>query len=387
MKRITFFFLCFLILFGVPRPAFAMTVVVEDSVTLKEETVIEGNYAVTGSTITIDGTVNGDLLCAGQTIIIRGVINGDVLCVGQTITVEGPVDGNIRTIAQTLTVDADIARNVMALGQTITIGKNAIVGNELLIAGQQANIAGFVTNDVIGGFQTILIDGVIGGSVKLETESMTLGKEANIAGSLNYASSKKAMIDPQATIAGEVVYREVTRSEKKEFVRTPSKWQRTRGFVVDFIITLIFGLLFIIFLPRVVEKAQNMLEKTPWKSLGITVLTLCVFPIAFLLLCITLVGIPFALIFAMALFVLFFAGKLIVAYSIGCYVIRLLVKKSDVRPMVCMAAGIFVTTLLCVLPIIGGIMSMIVYMFGFGAMAQAVFIKAQIKNRGIAFKK
>lgn len=327
----------------------------------KDETV-DGNAYLAGNSIRVEGTVNGDLYCAGSTIVISGTINGDVHCAGQTLTMGGKVSGSVQLAGQSVTINGQIGGSVAAYGQTVTSETASTIGRDLTVGGQDVVLNGVVGRDIIGGGAQMTINSMVGRDVQGEYQTLVIASNGKIAGILSYASPQ------DATINGSVAGR-VQRYESSNY-----SGQRVVSPIADFVTGAIVMILWVVIialaLALVAPKKMRTITTLSGRDLiivfAIGFLALFVAPIIGIVLMITIIGLPLALIGLLVGAVLALISGGVTSYYIG----RLLMKNLHPVAATSLAAVIlalsFAVPLLNIITILGSLA------FGVGATLYAL---------------
>lgn len=356
MKLKSFFFILIITLFGVAPFAPARAFEIREGNEAKEvlvtkDTVIKGSLLAAGNSVIVDGTIQGDLYCAGQTIIVRGIVVGDVLCAGQTLDISGNVGGNIRSLGQLIAISAPVKRNVVVMGQTINVAPSAVISGEFLAVGQ-----------------TIRLDSSVGGDVNTAGESIILGEKARLAGNFTYASPKAATEATGAAITGKVSH---IVSEKLEPKPTTAKkllpkaqpW--TTRAVGSIVFYLILGALVVLIAREKVRRITQQMLARPWFDGFVGFLTMIVAPIAIMMVAMTIIGIPLAVILGIIFVVMILVSRVYVAVIVGDTLLSAIGRmKSGL--FLQMMTGVVIIELLAAVPVIGILVTCAATLWGLG---------------------
>jgi hypothetical protein len=217
---------------------------------------------------------------------------------------------------------------------------------------------------------------IVGGTVNAYTKNLTLSPATRIAGDLNYWSENKLVINPEASISGQTNYHYVQtpKYEEKEAARIDNEkimGVATMGSLIFYIyslaVSMIIGLMIIKLLPVFTEGTIRTLETRPWTSLGIGFLTVLLFPMIFVILLMTIVGIPLALILMLALALIWFIAETFVALYIGTKLLNYLRREKSSKSW-SLFTGLLVLGILSLIPFINFFVGMLTYLFGIGAL-------------------
>lgn len=346
-------------------PALAFDGRTGDKVTIPSGEVVDDDLYLAGDTITIDGTVNGDVLAVGSEITVNGQINGSLIAAGGTIVVNGEVTRAVRIAGGTLEVTGNVGSDVAAAGGMLSLTSAANVGNDLVLGAGQANVAAPVGGDIIGGGGEITLSNAVSGNVKLGVDNLTLLSTSSIEGNLVYTSESEADIQPGAQITGTTTHKLPPPTEE------PEEGIGIVGKIIGFLMTLALGIVIVVLAPRRMKAITEAIRTRPWPSLGWGAVLLIVTPIAALIVCITVIGLPIGLI-ALALYgVMIYLAQIFIGLLIGKLIIGSFkgVETVETRGILigALALGLAILTLLKLIPYAGFFIGLAAVLFGFGA--------------------
>lgn len=354
------------ILFFLPLASKAAEVKSGENIYLAKEESIDGSLYAASNNITIDGDINGDLIAAAQTITINGRLEGDLIAAAQTITVNGEINGNVRVASNNTTLNGKIARNVNFIGNTLIIGQEAEIGWDILTESINANIMGLIGGSVYGDGDNIILSGKIakdfyfGNGHKMK--NLAISPEAKINGNLYYNKDTQVKLGDQASVAGNIYPLETP--ERKDSL-TPRLWSFTYFLFASFII----GLILITLSKKFVLNLNNILKEAPLASLGWGSLIFLATPAIAILLLLTIIGAPLALILITVWLLALWVGKIFTAIFIGSEIMKKITKEkySEKNLLVAMIIGIIILRVLFIIPAIGWIISLLATCLSLGA--------------------
>lgn len=355
-----------------------------------------------GESITIAGdeVINEDLYLAGETIIINGTVNGDLWAAGKNVTINGRVANSVYAFANQVVVLGDVGRGVKAFGKSVRIAGN--VDGDLVVAGEEIKIdsSANIQGDILFGARAVFFDGPVGGSilgggseitmnsgvmgdVRFGVKDLILTNMAHIGGDLTYFSENEASIGSGAEIDG------VTTHRLPEYPGYKDKLKKIFPFVllartvrksIGFFMALVVGLVFILLAPKWMQSMINSLQKKPGPCAGWGALILFAVPPGILIALITVVGIPLAVITLFLYLTAVYISQIIVSLFIG----RLIISRGsnmDTKALMfgVFTLGLFIISLLRFIPVFGYIVSIVVILFGLGAIVVTEGIR-----RGVA---
>jgi hypothetical protein len=401
---------------SITTPALAFEGKEGDSIVIGKDEVINDDLYVGAKTFTLDGTVKGDVLAGGEIITINGTIDGDVMAAGQTVIINGNVTGSVRIAGAALFVgeNAKIGGDIIALGASLETRKGSTIGQDAVIFGSQALLAGDITRNVKMSAGGAELHGNIGGNVEAEVGEarhdgpspkayipqspiplpdvkggLTIDPAAKIGGKLTYTSAKELSI-PGGVIAGAVtriepVVTPVVQPTASELFMA-SMLNTMRKIVTLILLGLLLGWLF----PAFISLSINHVRTAPLPSFGWGIVAIAAFFFALLVLIIatifgalifgalTLNGLSATIVFLglLGIFVLIFGFVLAMTY-IAQIIISILGGKlilEKVKPEWAnhkvwpLVIGVVLFAILTSIPVLGWLAGLVIVLLGLGAL-------------------
>lgn len=330
--------------------------------TVPASQVVDGDYFAFGETVEISGTVNGDLYASGSQVVIDGRVNGDVLVAGGRVNLSGSVSQDVRAAGGQVTIAGNVGRNLTVAGGNVEIASSAVVRGGVVAAGGSVDLAAPVGGAAKIAAGTLILANRIAGNVEAAVGTLRIASKAEIDGNVSYWSGREASVSEGARIKGKMV-RNVPPERPRLFPAALFAWL---VFVsINFVCTLILGLLSARFLPRYHQSVIATLRERPWASLGVGFVAAVVLPVVCALLFATVLAIPLALILLLAFFILLYWSRI---YAIGRIGESILAR---LRPASSRASafvlGLFVYYILAIIPVVGWLVVPLVILFGLGA--------------------
>ncbi len=345
----------------------------KEVVVLPKEVTINKDYFGWGERVTVSGTINGDAYLAGGNIVVEGPINGDLLAAGGTIFIKGKVKNNVRVVGGVVNISGEVGGNVSVAGGAVTITNNAKINGSLVAAAGNLDVFAPIGRGMTAGIGQLTIGSDISGDVIAGTGQISLTPNAKLNGNLNYWSNKKALLQQGATVSGVIKQNTPPEHSFKQF--NPKRvvvFLAGASLVLKFIglITyLIIGMLMLKFLPVYSQKTTNLIAEKPWNSLSIGILTLLLVPVAYLILMMTIVGIPLAFILMVGFLIELFLPKVYDALLIGQKTLEGLGQHG--RKGWALLLGLVIYTVITLIPVLGGVVAVLATLFGLGAIVLA----------------
>ena len=316
-----------------------------DTATVAAEETVNSSLYASGRTVDIAGTVDGDVFCAGMNVSVSGTVRGDIICVGQTVTVSGNVEGDVRLAGQTVTLGGTVDGNASVATSSFSLEGRASIGGDLSAAGSDLVLNGTVGRDAALAGATATLNNEIGRNVNASVETLVLHGQADVGGGLYYTSANEARMDQGAQVAGET--RRTEPEQAKGTFEAP--FVTSVGFVLYLIAALmILSLALVLLFPAPVHAASEIALASPLRVLLTGFIAGLAAPVVIVILMITVLGFPLALLLLLIWLVVVFLAGPIFSYYVG----RLLLR-AQTNPFLIMALGSLVVLILLFIPILG----------------------------------
>lgn len=324
---------------------------------------IDDDLYIASETIVVEGTVNGDVYAAGSSVSIRGTVNGDVFAAGSDVIVGGSVKGSVRAAGSSVRLDGGtIGGSVSGFASTFTIEKDTKVGGGLNFGASSAVIRGDVARGVVGGGSSVVISGSIGKNADLAAQRITLESSSKINGNLTYYGDATLQRDSGSQVSGEVKH--LAQKQKKQ--EQQAYQDKAAGTIWWLLALYLTGAVIIWLFPTMTRGVASTIERRPGLSVATGSLVILFALPVFIVLLITLIGIPIALILGAVLAVAIYLSKFFTALTVGNLIARRTGWKPN--PYADAAIGLILITLLELIPVIGWLAALLSMLFGLGAL-------------------
>ena len=352
--------------------------------------VFDDDLTVAGGEVEITAQVADDVYAAGGRISIEGRVYGDVVALGGFVDIGAPVGENVLALGISISVDGPVGDDVRAAAGNLRIGKAAAVARDAYLAGRKVTIAGRVGRDVkaCGGRITIAgrvgrdvkacgreitIAGEIAGDADLTAGAIEIGPDAVIGGNLTYRSPGEARIAEGARIAGEI-----TRAPFPYRAHAPWRWIAVAAAVavVWALGLMVVGTVLYLVFPGFTVAAARTVAAEPWRSLGLGLALVAAPPLAAMLLFMTGVGAPLALIVAALYFVALMLGFVTAALALGEAGARRLGRGPELTTgwrILSLAVAVALLLVIGAIPWLGWLVLLVALFFGLGAFALELY--------------
>ncbi|MGQ9683106.1 MAG: hypothetical protein ACUVX9_11250 [Anaerolineae bacterium] len=279
-----------------------------------------------------------------------------LLALGQTVLADGGREARL-VFGQNLTLHSgEEAGDVVVFGGHATLDPGAIVRGDLVVFGGDAVVSGSVNGNiaVFGGVVELRETAVVGGDVHA-TETVRRAAGARVGGSVsdwgrggwNWGGGPRVF---------------VPRGHALNFHRPLISTVQT---VLSALMLLVLGVIVVLLAPNATRTVSQCLLAAPLHSGGLGLAVAVLFPVAAVLLAVTIVGIPALVLLAIGLAVAGIFGWVAVALTLGDKLMQAV--KQEQTAIVSVSVGIVALVLLSAMPCLGGIVWSVAGVWGLGA--------------------
>ena len=341
----------------------------DDTINIPEEEITNDDLYAGANVITIDGTINGDVWAAARTISIGGLVDNSVMAIAQTIDISGDIGHTVRVVGETVSISGDIAGDLFIAGNKITIADNAHIKGDLLLGGGVILVNGIVDGDIKGGGGEITIGNKVGGDINLEVSELTILSTANIKGNLTYIGENRAEVQSGAQINGITTHKLSEAKEDQPDSFFLALLSSIKMKLIGFLMALLAGLLIILIAPKRLASIAESISSRPGPSVGWGALLLFATPIAAVVICITIIGLPVGLITLALWGIAIYLAQIPVGLFLGQWIISHFRDVEDNRGIMigALATGLIILKLLSLIPHLGFFVGLAIVLFGLGS--------------------
>jgi anti-sigma factor RsiW len=211
-KRLTGTAAGLLLLFGglvplglaVPAEAALDFRVDEEVIHIRADETVDGVLFASGRTVILEGTVNGDAVLWAERVEVSGVVIGNLVTGGDDVEITGTVEGSLIGGGDVMRLDG-VVKGSAAIGTgSFTMGSSAKVERDLSVGGGRVIIGGDVARDANVGTPNLQVTGRIGRDLQFGGESLVV--TGTVLGDIeaHVRDEERVRVDGAEQIGGEL---------------------------------------------------------------------------------------------------------------------------------------------------------------------------------------
>ncbi|MBQ9004115.1 MAG: polymer-forming cytoskeletal protein [Eggerthellaceae bacterium] len=301
----------------------------------------------------------------------------DVLAAGRSVELRDcEVSGSVRVAAQDIEIDGlDVSENVTVAGESITIGSTK--AKAVAVAGKRAVVGGSCESLVVYA-SDVFINGEVEGDVVVGANSVEIGPDARIKGTLHVNAPSEPVMQRGAEVA------DVEFEKSDEAAPTVPVGDVLGGFsstlvvvmgIVGIIGTLIVAVLAEWLFRRHTAAAADMIRARTGAFIGTGIVGAIVAPLAIIILCVLVITLPVAGALTLALL----AMTVVAGGFAGASLFKLAFPK--LGRFACALAGGAIVGVAGAIPILGRIVQAAAFMYFLGYVLQSIYLNTRTDNR------
>ncbi len=304
-----------------------------DIIRIGENYTLKEGETLTGSLIVIGGNA---------TLEKDSKVTGDVVVIGGELTVDGKVSSNIVIIGGNGSVSSKVSADVVAIGGQITLTETAVVGGNVVTMGGQVDQdpGAEVAGDIINNVQPMV----------------EIPDVPNVPNTPNTPNVPNTPDGPNVNIDFNPFWEIVT-----------VLWRAVAVAAVGMLLTL--------FLQPQLERVADAVTRQPVLAGSFGLLTVVVAPLAIIIMTVTLILIPVALLVALIIPLAWLFGMVALGQEVGDRFTKAV--NQTWAPVLSTGLGtlmlVLVTGFLGLIPCIGWLLSFLVSLFAIGGVAMTWF--------------
>jgi len=350
--------------------AFELRHVHEGDIRIGAGETVAGTLVVSSETLHMDGVVDGDLIVTCERVQLAGTVRGNLFVFARSLELTGRVEGSVVGLVEQTDLDGSVAGSVYIASERVRVGPTGALGRDLMLFTTESLLIGKIARDVVFAGDRIEVRGEIGRDLQARwrVERVTLLDSARIGRDVDVwlAAPDDLVRAEGAQIGGELRRHEVesARSRYLGIYRDPWFWALH---AVGLVAAFLFGLLVHAFAPWLLDFELRS-ARSFFATLGLGFGALVATPLAMLLLALTLVCIPIALLGLGAWLTAFYLSEIVIAAALG----RRMLPPRDASTWAfgrTLLAGLAVLIVAQHIPFVGIPIWVITVLVGFGVLA------------------
>lgn len=322
--------------------------------------------------VTFDGTAREDFFAVANDVNLSGSFKDDLWAAGRNVRFSGSVDSNLRLYSlEVLTVDGPVGGNLRAITGTgnLLVGANTVVtGDAHLFSSKRVTVKGRMERDLSIQASEAVIEAEIVGNLILRAGDIHLLPGTRVHGDLIHYSTQSLPLPQGVEVLGE---RKQLPPAPSEIESTLRQWKWGLR-AIQLLTSCILGLLMLRVLPRFTGQNVDLILHYRNPSLSIGIFALVLFGFAGYFLLPSLIGTGVGLFLLLVTGLLFYLGKIFVAFAIGLALLRQKTDLSFGRLALALIIGLLVLYSSYTIPYIGSALYVMTSCWGMGAMLTSI---------------
>ena len=350
---------------------------------------LDDDLYAAGGEVRIEGAIAGAAVLAAGSADISGDVAGDVILAGGRINLAGGAGDDLRVAGGSVQITGFVTDQATIAGGTVTIGPDSAIGGRTWIAAGDVAMAGQIGDDLRVVAGTAVISGRVAGNVDIAAREIRVAPGAIIGGDLVWRSNQPPVIAEDAQILGEV--RAAGGGGAQSRLEQPSDrfdggWAFSVGVAAAALILLWFA-------PQLVARSTAVFQAAPWRTLVLGAASLVLTPIMAFVLIVTVLGWLLGLVvlagYVFGLMLSGLLGLLIIVQSLrgrfGAAVAPVsgAAVSDGWRNLLLLLLVLGALVLAQQVPVLGGLLSLLLVLAGFGALTALVTGRATGQTTGI----
>ena len=301
-------------------------------------------------------TVNHSMFTAGDDVSTNNAVKGIDFTAGNNLNISGSSEYGMFA-GNSINFKGMVTRDLFVAGNNIVIDSSANIARDLYVAGNTITISADIKGNVFLAGSEIIIDSKeIDGDVTLTGNKLTISDNTKINGTLKYNDNIEYS-NTNASIK-EVKTYHVEEKSKDEVM--PSISSILLGIVTSFLVALAIYLL----LPASYKVFDEVSKDKVLKTFGNGFLFLIAVPVISIVLMISIVCMPLAIITLILYGIIIYLSSIISSVYFGRLIGNKVLKLNNVYLQILI--GVVITKLVKLIPVIGGLYSFVIIVLGVG---------------------
>lgn len=294
-----------------------------ETISIDATQALEGDFYGMAQKVSISGAAAHDVYVGGLNVTINAPVAEDLSVVGGTVQIHGPVGDDVRILGGEITIGDRVGGDVVVYGGTLHILSTAHIEGELIFYGESLLVEGDVNGSVHGFSKKARIDAVVEGDITYTvTETLTLGENAHILGTITHEGRNTLSRAQGAVVEGDIYHNQVSAAQQSTRPIEP---------LLFLLGILVFAALTLYFLGRqyIVRNATTPVRE--WGKHGLLgLLILIAVPFVSFILMVSVIGVFVGLLLLFAYLAALILSVVFVAIAFGYYVQKFISKNMTI---------------------------------------------------------
>lgn len=285
------------------------------------QTEFGGMLFAAGATVETNERITTDAFVGGNRVVVKDVMEDDLFVAASHVTVAGTVEGSLRAAGATVIVDDEVDGNALLIGSTVWIKKDARMHGNVNILADTVIVDGEVDGKVGIAGSEVTLNGIFRDEVEVEGDRVAVDSDSRFSApaqvhSYELAIEHGVLGQEHLTQTGDGGVMPAT--DNNGGITATWVWWHLSSLVG----ALVVGILLILIAPRWVRHVGHTMhtqKHATWKNGLIFFLAT---PTALVLLLMTIIGAPLALLGSFLYLVLLGLGQLFTGMMLGLLLLR-----------------------------------------------------------------
>ena len=331
------------------------------------------DYFGAGGMLNLTDAIEGDAVLAGGRVAIASEVKGDLVVAGGELSLGGAVGDDLYAAGGSVQLDAIVNGNARVAGGDVAVGPATVVAGALSLNGGRVRFDGNTHQSLRVSGGSVTVNGEVHGDAEVRAEELEIGPATRIGGRLVYRGPVEPAVPEGAVIEGGIEFHEESVDRYFEDAR-PRVHDAVHGIgtFLWFVGVFVAASLFVLLFPRFARDAASAIGRSPMQSLGLGLAILVCVPFVAIVLLITIIGIPLALLLMALYLLVMFLGWVTAALFVaqrGLETLRPGSTATRTWQLTALFLALVALWLLRQIPLVGGLIALLVLLAGIGALA------------------